>query len=212
MALNFWGRGGVPEHDGLRENHPDGARPVAHVGPGHGPSRRHAVPTGGLSGDSRRSVVFPGSVRTARGVRLLGATACVVLALVGVAGCKGIDKSQWSSGSGSTVTPKASPTPVANDMGITAGSSAGSRNATPSTVVVKAANDTCWVVTLDASSRRGCGNATFTDSRGTAAARVTKTKGSGPVVITLETDGQPVDQGSVSTASRYVTVAEPENR
>lgn len=145
-------------------------------------------------------------------MRSLAATGSILVVLVGVSACKGIDKSQWSSSQSGGSAPKSSPTPVSNDMGITSGSNAGSRSSSSTTVQVKAASDTCWVVTLDASTHRGCGDATFTDSRGTAAARVTKTKGSGPVVISLLANGTTVDEGSVSTASRYVTVVEPENR
>ncbi len=147
-----------------------------------------------------------------------------------LAGCKGIDKTQWrepvlstadaaaragSAGSGSTTTTTSGSRVVVtqnstvdtnDDSGVVSGSASGSRRSSTSSVVVRADPSTCWVLVVDGNRHTGCGNATITDTRGQRAARVTKLSGTTPVQLQLLTDGQTVANGEVSGIDRYVTV------
>jgi hypothetical protein len=147
-----------------------------------------------------------------------------------LAGCKGIDKTQWRdpafptanatararSGSGTTTTSTttSSGREVANgttvgtsdDSGVVAGGRSGARRSSTSSVLVRADPATCWILVVDANRNTGCGNATLTDTRGTRAARVTKVSGATSVHLQLLTNGQEVASGAVAGNDHYVTV------
>ncbi len=151
-----------------------------------------------------------------------------------LAGCKGIDKTQWrepvlstadaaararSAGSGSTSTSNSTistngdvtvdqrnTVSTSDDSGVVAGGSSGSRRSSTSSIVVRTEPTTCWVLVVDGNVHRGCGNATITDTRGERAGRVTKVSGTAAVEVQLLTNGQVVATGTVSGNNRYVTV------
>ncbi len=157
----------------------------------------------------------------ARGAAAIISVTAVLIVLTGT-GCKGIDKSQWStvgsserattgssSDGGTSVTSQQtiSINGSSGDLGVTSGSGGGAPADGRATAIVQAAPDVCWVLTLDGNNHRGCGNASLTDTRGAAAARITKTSGSGTIRLILQSGGRTVDSGTVTRVSRYVTVA-----
>jgi hypothetical protein len=77
-----------------------------------------------------------------------------------------------------------------------------------SVVVISAADDVCWRVTVDGRERKGCGDAEFTDRSGSAKAKVLKTTDGSRVRVRLVVDGRTVDSGSVQGRMHYVSVTE----
>jgi len=124
-------------------------------------------------------------------------------------GGSGSGTSGSSGGTGSrTTTPAvaAGVTAAANDLGIAPGSNGGSRRPTVATVLVRAAPDVCWILTLDGNGHYGCGSASLSDTLGLPAARLTKTSGPTMVAVQLVAGGRTLSTGAVVRIGRFVTV------
>lgn len=146
--------------------------------------------------------------------------AAVASLLVSVAGCKGIDKTQWRdlpisttnpvtstrTATTSTTTSRAQVVDASDVSGVIAGASRGARRGSTSTVMVASDPATCWVLVVDANYHRGCGNASITDTYGNPAGRVTKLSGAGTIQLSLLDGGQTLANGQVSSINHYVTV------
>lgn len=166
-----------------------------------------------------------GPVHSSRSGVKATAGALALLPVLALAGCKGIDKSQWRDypdtaetaksyeyssddhGNGTTVVQQQRI--VTNgDYGVVAGSEAGSRRTDSSSIAVGTDPSTCWVLVVDGNAHRGCGDATISDTRGKSAGRVTKLSGDAPVELSLDKDGTTVDSGVVRSVHHYVTVTD----
>ena len=124
-------------------------------------------------------------------------------------GGSGSGTSGSSGGTGSRTTAPAvaaGVTAAANDLGIAPGSNGGSRRPTVATVLVRAAPDVCWILTLDGNGHYGCGSASLSDTLGLPAARLTKTSGPTMVAVQLVAGGRTLSTGAVVRIGRFVTV------
>jgi hypothetical protein len=156
--------------------------------------------------------------------RLLPAAVIVLLAGTST-GCT-VDKSQWSpqfrdptpsSGSSRAASLAAAqrPTPPSapsrpQPLGVQAGAPPGAAASRPVGVVVRTGSGTCWAMVVDGNASRGCGPASATDTRGAAAARLTRVSGGDEIVIGLISAGRTVAQvsvpGSGAAARRPATI------
>ncbi len=159
--------------------------------------------------------------RTATVALTVALPATMVLSL---AGCKGIDKSQWrdfpistaeaarqseqvTTSGGQVVIEQRQQVDTSGDSGVIGGAARGSHRSAAATVVVATDPSTCWVLVVDANYHRGCGNARISDVYGTSAGRVTKLSGTTPISLELiSSSGQTVATGRVSSSNHYVTV------
>ena len=74
------------------------------------------------------------------------------------------------------------------------------------TVVINAASTVCWKATVDGQHFSGCGNKTITTQGSTHRATVWKTDGDGGLTVSVTSNGQVLDQGSVQSNGHYVRV------
>jgi len=77
---------------------------------------------------------------------------------------------------------------------------------TGATVKITTSKGTCWAGRVGATSKQGCGSATFQvkSSNGTYTVNLRKTKGSDGLSVVLVVNGKKVDSGRVSSSSSVV--------
>ncbi len=78
-------------------------------------------------------------------------------------------------------------------------------------VVISAPDDTCWTATVDGRKRTGCGDAKFTDRKGSAGATVVKTTDGSRVRVRIVVDGRTVESGTIWGSRHSVSVVQSQN-
>ena len=77
------------------------------------------------------------------------------------------------------------------------------------TVRITASKKTCWAGRVGATSKKGCGSATFQvkASNGSYTVNLHKTKGSDGLSVVLVVNGKKVDSGKISSSSTVVSIS-----
>lgn len=77
------------------------------------------------------------------------------------------------------------------------------------TVRITASKKTCWAGRIGATSKKGCGSATFQvkASKGSYTVNLHKTKGSDGLTVVLVVNGKKVDSGKISSSSTVVAIS-----
>ncbi|MEV0798216.1 hypothetical protein AB0I34_11035 [Kribbella sp. NPDC050281] len=77
------------------------------------------------------------------------------------------------------------------------------------TVRITASKKTCWAGRVGATSKKGCGSATFQvkASNGSYTVNLHKTKGSDGLSVVLVVNGKKVDSGKISSSSTAVSIS-----
>ncbi|MFG1627477.1 hypothetical protein [Kribbella sp. NPDC049227] len=77
------------------------------------------------------------------------------------------------------------------------------------TVRITASKKTCWAGRIGATSKKGCGSATFQvkASNGSYTVNLHKTKGSDGLSVVLVVNGKKVDSGKISSSSTVVAIS-----
>jgi outer membrane biogenesis lipoprotein LolB len=80
---------------------------------------------------------------------------------------------------------------------------------TGATVRISASKKTCWAGRIGATSKKGCGSATFQvkASNGAYTINLRKTKGSDGLSVVLVVKGKKVDSGRISSSSSVVAIS-----
>ena len=80
---------------------------------------------------------------------------------------------------------------------------------TGATVRISASKKTCWAGRIGATSKKGCGSATFQvkASNGAYTINLRKTKGSDGLSVVLVVNGKKVDSGKISSSSTAVAIS-----
>ena len=104
-------------------------------------------------------------------------------------------------------------TPGAGAGGSSGSSKASSKGKTTTqsgaTVRITASKKTCWAGRIGATSRKGCGSASFQvkASNGSYTVNLHKTKGSDGLSVVLVVNGKKVDSGKISSSSTAVAIS-----
>ena len=82
---------------------------------------------------------------------------------------------------------------------------------TGATVRISASKKTCWAGRIGATTKKGCGSATFQveASNGAYTINLRKTKGSDGLSVVLVVKGKKVDSGRISSSSSVVAISYP---
>ncbi|TCC52225.1 hypothetical protein E0H75_00040 [Kribbella capetownensis] len=77
------------------------------------------------------------------------------------------------------------------------------------TVRITASKKTCWAGRIGATSKKGCGSATFQvkASNGSYTVNLHKTKGADGLSVVLVVSGKKVDSGKISSSSTAVSIS-----
>lgn len=77
------------------------------------------------------------------------------------------------------------------------------------TVRITASKKTCWAGRIGATSKKGCGSATFQvkASNGSYTVNLHKTKGTDGLSVVLVVNGKKVDSGKISSSSTAVSIS-----
>jgi flagellar hook assembly protein FlgD len=77
------------------------------------------------------------------------------------------------------------------------------------TVRITASKKTCWAGRIGATSKKGCGSATFKvkASNGSYTVNLHKTKGADGLSVVLVVNGKKVDSGKISSTSTAVSIS-----
>ncbi|TCC50507.1 hypothetical protein E0H73_41310 [Kribbella pittospori] len=77
------------------------------------------------------------------------------------------------------------------------------------TVRITASKKTCWAGRIGATSKKGCGSATFQvkSSNGSYTVNLHKTKGADGLSVVLVVNGKKVDSGKISSSSTVVAIS-----
>ncbi len=77
------------------------------------------------------------------------------------------------------------------------------------TVRITTSKNTCWAGQIGATSKKGCGSATFQvkASNGSYTVNLRKTKGADGLTVVLVVNGKKVDSGRISTSSSVVAIS-----
>lgn len=77
------------------------------------------------------------------------------------------------------------------------------------TVRITASKKTCWAGRVGATSKKGCGSATFQvkASNGSYTVNLHKTKGTDGLSVVLVVNGKKVDSGKISSSSTAVSIS-----
>ncbi|WP_328519541.1 hypothetical protein [Kribbella sp. NBC_00359] len=80
---------------------------------------------------------------------------------------------------------------------------------TGATVRISASKKTCWAGRIGATTKKGCGSATFQvkASNGAYTVNLRKTKGSDGLSVVLVVKGKKVDSGRISSSSSVVAIS-----
>ena len=80
---------------------------------------------------------------------------------------------------------------------------------TGATVRISASKKTCWAGRIGATTKKGCGSATFQvkASNGAYTINLRKTKGSDGLSVVLVVKGKKVDSGRISSSSSVVAIS-----
>ena len=80
---------------------------------------------------------------------------------------------------------------------------------TGATVRITASKKTCWAGRIGATTKKGCGSATFQvkASNGAYTVNLRKTKGSDGLSVVLVVKGKKVDSGRISSSSSVVAIS-----
>jgi hypothetical protein len=80
---------------------------------------------------------------------------------------------------------------------------------TGATVRITATKKTCWAGQIGATTRKGCGSATFQVKASNSSYRVNlrKTKGADGLTVVLVVKGKKVDSGQISSSSSVVAIS-----
>jgi hypothetical protein len=77
------------------------------------------------------------------------------------------------------------------------------------TVRITASKKTCWAGQIGATTKKGCGSATFQvkTSNGAYSVNLRKTKGADGLTVILVVNGKKVDSGKISASSSVVVIS-----
>ena len=100
----------------------------------------------------------------------------------------------------------------AGRSGSSSGSGSGKGKTTTqsgATVRITASKKTCWAGRIGATSKKGCGSATFQvkASNGSYTVNLHKTKGADGLSVVLVVNGKKVDSGKISSTSTAVSIS-----
>lgn len=122
--------------------------------------------------------------------------AVAALATLALAGCDPIETGTAGNHSHTKTTTKTKTKPKTTT---TAGA----------TVRVTTSKKTCWAGQIGATTKKGCGSATFQvkASNGAYSVNLRKTKGSDGLTVVLVVKGKKVDSGRISSSSSVVAIS-----
>jgi hypothetical protein len=127
--------------------------------------------------------------------------AIAVLATLTLAGCDPIETTSGTAGTHShtKTTTKTKTKTTTKPKTTTAGA----------TVRITTSKNTCWAGQIGATTKKGCGSATFQvkASNGAYSINLRKTTGADGLTVVLVVNGKKVDSGRISTSSSVVVIS-----